>query len=70
MTVADFAIKQEYLNKLNELIVPGGKLLLNTTDDTDSELVVSRLQKAFTNSDINVINNPRFVNNLYFVTKK
>jgi spermidine synthase len=70
MTVADFAIKQEYLNKLNELIVPGGKLLLNTTYDTDSELVVSRLQKAFTNSHINVINNPRFVNNLYFVTKK
>ena len=70
MSIADFAIKQEFLNKLNELIVPGGKLLLNTTRDTDSNLVISRLQKAFTNSNINVINNPSYVNNLYFVTKQ
>ena len=70
MNVADFAINEDFLKKINELLLPGGKLLLNTTTDTDKELVMSRLKNSFNNIDINILNNPRYVNNLYFVTKK
>ena len=72
LNVADFVFTRKFLDKINMMMIdsPNSKFLLNTTTDNDTDMIVKLLEKSFNNYDIQLINNPRFVNNLYFLTKK
>ena len=71
MNVLDFVLTPKFLDKINKMLLePKSKFLLNTTTESDKDMVLSLLKTSFNNSEIDIINNPKFVNNLYFVTKK
>jgi hypothetical protein len=70
MNVADFVLTNDFLDKINiMLLYPNSKFLLNTTTSIDKNMVVSLLKKSFNYYEIDIINNPKYVNNLYFLTK-
>jgi 2-polyprenyl-3-methyl-5-hydroxy-6-metoxy-1,4-benzoquinol methylase len=70
MNVADFVLTTPFLDKINKMLInPKSKFLLNTTNKSDKEHVIFLLKKSINNSKIEIINNPKLVNNLYFVTK-
>jgi hypothetical protein len=70
MHIADFVLTPKFLNKINIMLVsPNSKFLLNTTSQSDKNEVNQLLNKFFKNSSIELIHNPRYVNNLYLLTK-
>jgi hypothetical protein len=70
MSVAEFVLTEEFLNKINKMLVsPKSKFILNSSTDSDKNMVIPLLKKSFNPSDVDMINNPKFINNVYFVTK-
>jgi hypothetical protein len=70
MNIASFVLTTKFLDKINKMLVKSNsKFLLNTTNDTDKDTVIFLLKKSFNNCKIEIINNPKYVNNLYFITK-
>jgi len=70
MNVADFVLTPSFLNKINTLIPPSnGKFLLNTTKENKQDIIEKLLNNSINNSTTQILNNPNYVNNLYFVTK-
>jgi len=70
MHVADFILTTKFLDKINKMLAtPKSKFLLNTTIQSDKSMVINLLKKSFNNCNIDILHNPSYVNNLYFVTK-
>jgi len=67
MNIADFVLNNKFLNKINKMFT--GKFILNTTINSDKNMVVDLLNTTIPNSSIQIKHNPTFINNLYFVTK-
>ena len=71
MNVAEFILTTEFLDKINKMLVsPKSKFILNSSTDSDKNMVIPLLKKSFNPAEIDMINNPKFINNLYFVTKQ
>jgi len=70
MHIADFVLTTKFLDKINKMLPsPKSKFLLNTTTASEKNVVTGLLKRSFKNSEIKIENNPKFVNNLYFLTK-
>lgn len=68
--ILDFVLTPPFLNKINTMLVNSkSKFLLNTTIESNKEDVIFLLKKSINNSKIEIVNNPKYVNNLFFVTK-
>jgi hypothetical protein len=68
--IGDFILTEPFLNKINKMLPNiNNKFILNTTTETDKDHALMLLNNSFENYDIQLINNPMYVNNLYFLTK-
>jgi len=70
MNIASFVLTTKFLDKINKMLdKPNSKFLLNTTTESNKDTVIFLLKKSINNCNIEIINNPNFINNLFFVTK-
>jgi hypothetical protein len=68
--IPEFVLTKEFLDKINKMLIHSkSKFILNTTYELDKDMIISLLKKSFINYKIDVINKPKFTNNIYFVTK-
>ena len=65
--IPEFVLSKEFLNKINKMLLPNGKFLINTID-IDVKRLLFIMNQSFTNATIETKTN--YLNNLVFVTKK
>jgi len=64
--VPEFVLSKDFLDKINKMLLPNGKFLINTID-IDVKRLLSIMNESFRNATIETKTN--YLNNLVFVTK-